>query len=245
MTTGAVLRVDDRRFFTGMAVASLAVVFLGFATTYYLWPITRATHTLAGRPISPSFPLVVHLHAAGFTVWMLLFLAQTSLVAVGRIDIHRRVGVAAGALVPFLVVMGLMTAIHGARGGWNPGGPFVDALSFMVVPVGDIFVFVPLVTAGLVFRHRAELHKRLMLLATVGALLPPATTRLPLIAGWPVGLLVFIALVLAPAVRDFRCRARLRWVSLLVGLGILASIPVRTLVGMSAPWRAVAAWVVG
>src|SRR5687767_8086597 len=64
-------------------------------------------------------------------------------------------------------------------------------------------------------------------------------------AGWPIGLLLFVALVLAPAVRDFRCHAQYRWISLLVGLGILASIPVRTLVGMSDPWRTFAAWLVG
>jgi hypothetical protein len=116
--------IDDRSFFTSMALAALAVVFVGFATSYYLWPITRATHLPTGRPISPSFPLIVHLHAAGFSAWILLLLAQVRLVAVGRTDLHTRIGLVAACLAPFLVVTGLMTAVHGARGGWTPpGGP--------------------------------------------------------------------------------------------------------------------------
>lgn len=238
--------VAERRFFTTMALAALAIVFVGFAATYYLWPITRATHTLAGRPISPSFPLIVHLHATGFSVWILLLLVQVRLVAAGRTALHKRLGLGAAGLVPFLVVTGIMTAVHGAHGGWTPpGGPFADALGFMVVPLGDMVVFTGLVIPGLALRRRPGVHKRLMLFATIGALVPPATTRMPIIAGWPIGLLLFVALVLAPAVRDFRCHAQYRWISLLVGLGILASIPVRTLVGMSDPWRTFAAWLVG
>lgn len=33
-------------------LAPLAAVFLGFATSYYLWPITRAFHDAAGQPVS-------------------------------------------------------------------------------------------------------------------------------------------------------------------------------------------------
>ena len=239
-TTERTSSVDDRAFFTGMSVAAVAVVFVGFAASYFLWPILRSTHDLAGRPIPPSSPLIVHLHAAGFSAWMLLLVAQTRLVAAGRTDIHRRLGAVAMWLLPLLVITGLMTAVRGARDGWNPGGPFVDALGFMVIPVGDIVVFTALVTAGFVLRRRRETHKRLMLLATVGGLLPPATSRMGV-----VGLGVFALLVLAPAARDFWYRARARWVSLFVALGILASVPVRTLIGMSASWRAFAAWIVG
>jgi|SRR5688572_18263830 len=161
-----------------MALAALAIVFVGFAATYYLWPITRATHTLAGRPISPSFPLIVHLHATGFSVWILLLLVQVRLVAAGRTALHKRLGLVAAGLVPFLVVTGIMTAVHGAHGGWTPpGGPFADALGFMVVPLGDMVVFTGLVIPGLALRRRPGVHKRLMLFATIGALVPPATTR--------------------------------------------------------------------
>lgn len=236
---------SDGPFFSAMALAALGVMFAGFAASYYLWPIVRATGYASGRPISPSFPLIVHVHAAGFSAWILLLAVQARLVAGGREAFHRRLGLLAMWLVPFLVVTGLMTAVRGARDGWNPGGPFTDALGFMIVPVGDIAVFTPLVIAGLALRRRPDIHKRLMLLATLGGLMPPAITRMPVAAGRPLVMLaIFAILVLAPAVRDFRHGSRHRWLSLGLGVGILGSVLLRPLIGSSAAWRSVAAWVV-
>ena len=38
--------------------------------------------------------------------------------------------------------------------------------------------------------------------------------------------------------------ARTRWVTLLVGLGILATFPLQVVIGTSAPWRAFDTWLV-
>lgn len=61
----------DRRFFTGMAVASALTVFVGFAPTYYL------RGSFGGHPLTT----LVHIHGALATSWILLFLTQASLVA--------------------------------------------------------------------------------------------------------------------------------------------------------------------
>src|SRR5688572_5101730 len=236
---------DDRRFFAGMACAALAVVFSGFATSYYLWPITRATHYPAGQPISPSIPLIVHLHAVVFSAWILLLVVQVTLVTTGRVSVHRRLGAIAAGFIPLMVITGLLTAVRGARDGWNPGGPFPDALGFMIVGVGDIAIFTGLAVAGLAWRRRPDVHKRLMLLATLGGLMWPAITRMPIVAGRFVPMFALLsALVLAPAVRDLWHGARTRWVTLLLGLGILATFPLRTVVGTSEAWRALATWLV-
>ncbi len=237
--------VDDRRFFAGMALAAFAVVFTGFSSSYYLWPITRATLYPAGQPISSSLPLVVHLHAVLFSAWVLLLVTQVSLVVTGRVAVHRRLGGLAAGLIPLMVVTGLVTAVRGARDGWNPGGPYPDALSFMFVGVADITVFAGLAGAGLAWRRRPDLHKRLMLLATLGGLMWPAITRMPILSGRFVPMFALLStLVLAPAVRDLWHGARTRWVTLLVGLGILATFPLRVVIGTSAPWRAFATWLV-
>jgi hypothetical protein len=243
--TGSIAVSSDRRFFMAMSIVTLAVVFLGFSTSYYLWPLTRATHYPNGRPISPTLPLIVHVHAVAFSAWIVLFAAQVALVASGRTATHRRLGIISAWLVPILIVAGILTAIRGARDGWSPAPVFVDALSFMAVPLGDIVVFTALVVGALVFRERPELHKRLMLLGTVGGLTWPAITRIPTLNGRFLPMLtLFAALVLAPAARDFWNASKQRWVTLFVGLGIIASILMRPLIGSTAAWRAFADWLV-
>jgi hypothetical protein len=248
MLVGTGLRqsaATDRVFFGVMAYAALVVVLAGFATSYYLWPLTRATHHAGGQPVSQSLPLVVHAHAVLFTAWIFVFVTQVTLVLGDRAGVHRRLGSAAAWLVPMMVATGLLTAVRGARDGWNPGGPYQDAFAFMFVGVADLIVFLSLTAAGLALRRRPELHKRCMLLGTLGGLMWPAITRMPIIAGRvPLMFGVLAALVLAPAVRDIVMRSRTWWLTLGVGVGILATFPLRVVVGNSQAWRAFAAWIV-
>ena len=72
----------DHLFFSAMALLILATVFVGFARTYYL----------AGVFHAPLPSLIIHLHGAAFSCWILLLVTQTSLVSAGRVDIHRRLG---------------------------------------------------------------------------------------------------------------------------------------------------------
>jgi hypothetical protein len=75
--TGAPGRRFDDVFFSAMAVLMLVTVFVGFAHTYYLAGIFRA----------PLPSLIIHVHGAAFSCWMLLLLTQTTLVSAGRVDI--------------------------------------------------------------------------------------------------------------------------------------------------------------
>src|SRR6267142_954452 len=92
-------RFDDV-FFSGMAVLMLATVFVGFAHTYYLAGMFRA----------PLPSLIIHVHGAVFSCWMLLLLTQTTLVSAGRVDIHRRLGIAGFILACAMVVVGVLAA---------------------------------------------------------------------------------------------------------------------------------------
>jgi hypothetical protein len=236
----------ERRFFALMGLAALVVVFAGFAASYYLWPITRAMRLPSGRPVAASLPLVVHVHALAFSSWIVLLAVQGGLVARGDVRLHRRLGRLGAVLLPVLLVMGLATAVTGARAGWNPGGPYRDALAFMFVGVADLVVFSVLTAAGWTLRRRPDLHKRLMLLGTLGGLLWPAITRMPLVAGrLPLMFGLLGILVLAPALRDFVARSRARWLSLGIGLVILATFPLRVAIANSPAWRAIATWAIG
>src|SRR5260370_5568926 len=103
MATG-VIRQNNRRFenlcFSGMAVLTLATVFVGFARSYYLAGVFKA----------PLPSVVIHIHGAVFSSWVLLLLAQTSLVAAGRVDLHRRLGLLGFGLACLLVIVGLLAA---------------------------------------------------------------------------------------------------------------------------------------
>ena len=78
-------RAFDRRLYTGMAVLAAAVVFVGFSRTFYL----RAWFNTA--PLSA----LRYAHGAVMTTWYVLFLAQAILISRHRVDIHRRLGIAA------------------------------------------------------------------------------------------------------------------------------------------------------
>jgi len=104
----------DRKFFSGMALASLLTVVAGFAPSYFL-----KTH-FGGPALSP----LLHAHGALFSAWMVLFLVQSLLVAVRRTDLHRRLGFAAGLVAVAMPLVGAAVAIGAARRGVTPpGGP--------------------------------------------------------------------------------------------------------------------------
>ena len=181
LTTGQPTASSERRFFAAMTLAASAIVFAGFATSYYVWPIARGTHYSTGRPIPSTLPLIVHLHAALFTGWVCLFVAQAALVTSGNVKAHRRLGRIGAVLMALMVVVGLAAAVQGGRDGFNPRGPYRDAISFMFVGVTDIVVFTALTSTGVALRRRPDVHRRLMLLGTTGGLLWPK--RLVRLAG--------------------------------------------------------------
>lgn len=157
-----VTRLDRRRidnfFFSTMAVLVLASVFAGFARTYYLAALFH------GPPL-PN--LIVHIHGVVFTCWVLLFITQTSLVAAGRVDLHKRLGMYMFWLAVLMVILGIITATDQLYRFASPGSDLTDARGFYAVPLGGIVVFAPLVFFAYRERFHAAAHKRLMLIATI------------------------------------------------------------------------------
>src|SRR5262245_34287720 len=147
------------RFYVAMALFLSAIVFIGFAPTYYLKAYTG----------SSALPPLVHLHGIIFTSWMLVFCIQALLVANSRTHLHRRLGIATVALAGAMLVVGTATAIAAARRGHDPTGAG-DPLAFLSVPIGDMVFFALLFAMAFHYRRNAEVHKRLMLLTTLNLL---------------------------------------------------------------------------
>ena len=232
------------RFFAGLAIAAAASVFLGFARTYYLKAIFQ----------TPTFPLLFHIHGALFSGWMLLLVLQVFLVASGKTAWHRRVGWIGLSLVIPMLVTGSLVAVAAARG-QGPISAAVRRGELTWVPVGiaptemllnnlaTMLLFGVFAAAGLAMRRRPDVHKRFMMLATIG-LLPAAIGRavITLLGVFhPVLLLGSTALfVLAMALYDRRILGRLHPVTLWAGLTLILSFPIRLALAHTALWQAVA-----
>ena len=238
----------ERKFFAGMAAAMLVTVFIGFAPTYYLLPMFGGV-TVRGEAAAAALSPLVHVHAIVFSAWLLLFIGQVALVAAGRTDIHRTLGVAALALAAAVVVVGVMTAIEaGARGSSPPGW---DDRAFLLVPLTSIVLFAGFFAAGFAWRRRADYHKRLMLLATMSMMVPALARivrmiQLPFLPRGVAGALVVVNLFLLALVAfDLNRRGRLHPATIW-GIAIfLVTWPARLLLGATDPWQAFAATLIG
>ena len=246
LTTLAPAARGPRLFYFGLTATLIFIIALGFGPGY----LGRAGE-------AEPLPAFVHIHAAVFSFWMLLVLAQTGLIAADRVAVHRKLGLIGALLVPFVFALGWQTMVFGAQRGhpfWKtpdqfvpPSLPFADSLEFMIVPFGDLVVFTLFVAAGLWLRRKAELHKRLMLLAAAGGMLWPAISRLPFVTGsrGPTGLVVLMPLLLAMVLYDRRMLGRVHPATLWGGVLIVASIPLRALLAGTPLWRAFATWATG
>ncbi|HEX3282541.1 MAG TPA: hypothetical protein VHR36_15000 [Pyrinomonadaceae bacterium] len=226
-------RRRERWFYIAMSIAAVITVFAGFAPTYYLRPYFNT---------APLIPLL-HLHGIVFTSWLVLFLIQTTLVAAHRTDIHRRLGILGGVVAALMIVIGPTTAVIRASQGATPV-PGVSPLSFLVVPLGDMFVFAILVGAGFYFRRRPDVHKRLMLLATI-SILAAAIARLPfaIMRAGPPAFFGFTDLfVLACIGYDLITLKRVHRATVLGALLIIASQPLRLMLGGTHVWLGFAGW---
>ncbi|MCA1636547.1 MAG: hypothetical protein LC802_23375 [Acidobacteria bacterium] len=110
-----------------------------------------------------------------------------------------------------------------------------------------MLVFACLVGAGFYFRRRADVHKRLMLLATI-SILAAAIARLPfefLKAGPPAFFSLTDLFIVACLVYDLGVRGRVHRATAWGGLLIVASQPLRLWLGGTSVWLAFASWLTG
>jgi hypothetical protein len=216
----------DRRFFTGMALVAAFTVFVGFAPTYYLKGISKA----------PPLPPLVHVHGMLFTAWIVLLIAQTSLVAVKRTDLHRRLGILGAVLAVAMTVLAYFTALGALhRSRMSP--------EFLAVPLTTVVLFPAFVAAALIIRRNAEAHKRLMLIATM-ELLTAAVGRWPVIVGLPpFGSYAITDMFLAALlIYDLVSRRRPHPATVWGGLIFIASQPLRQILGGTAAWLTFVHW---
>jgi FtsH-binding integral membrane protein len=222
----------DHLFFSAMALLMLATVFVGFAHTYYL----------AGVFHAPLPSLVIHLHGAAFSCWILLLVTQTSLVSAGRVDIHRRLGIAGFLLACLMVTLGVLAATDSLDRGTGPSG--LDAKFFYVIPMTDMLIFATLVFFAFRARSNPPAHKRLIFVATIGL-------QIAAIARWPFVLVhrkpmmaalasyVFLLILVA---YDLWSTRKVHRATIWAGAFLIFVQQIRIPIGKTAAWHAFATW---
>ena len=225
-------RRSEHPFFSGMAVLLLATAFAGFAPTYYLAGIFRA----------PLPSTIIHVHAAVFSCWILLLITQTSLVSTGRVDIHRRLGMAGVVLAGLMVVVGVLAATDALARGFPPGR---DALAFYIVPITDMVIFPTLIFFAFRARFNPQAHKRIMLIATI-ALMTAPIARLPFALTHrkpPMAHLASYTFLLLLLAYDLWSTRRIHRATLWGGAFLVFMQQISAPIAKTAAWHTFAGWV--
>jgi hypothetical protein len=227
-------RQYDNYFFSAMALLILVTVFIGFARTYFLAGVFRA----------PLPSLLVHIHGAVFSSWILLLITQIALVSAGRVDIHRRLGLAGFALACLMVILGVLTATKLLARGVSPV-PVFDPQTFYVIPIGGMLMFSTLIFFAYRERINPAAHKRLILITTI-ALLDAPTGRPPftVITARPfMDSIVVYAFLLLLIAYDLWSTHKVQRATLWASLFVLIAGQLRVPIGQTAAWHHFAAWV--
>lgn len=233
----------DRWIFVFMAGWFVVTALAGFVPA----SIVKINAVMAGE--RPPFPAILHIHAALMGAWLLLLLGQTWLMATGRRAFHKQLGLASLVLAPAIVIAGilLVQTRFTSLGTVLAEMDLADASLRRIASSGILLEQIRMGIAFSVFvgwallvrKSDPQVHKRLMILATVYPLLAgidrwfwlpknlvdPATF-------FDLALLIWIApMCIWDLVRSGRVhKAYLIW----LGVGVPLAIPIHYLWGN--PW---------
>jgi hypothetical protein len=114
---------------------------------------------------NPPRPRLLWFHSAIFSAWIVLFIAQSALVRVRKVSVHRTLGWFGAALAATMVVSGFvvsvvmlrfeMTLLH------RP-----SVASFLSILWADMIIFGGCMALAIYFRKKPEYHRRLVFMAS-------------------------------------------------------------------------------
>jgi len=183
----AVRAQSSWRVYWPIALLSIGIALLGFWPTYYgVLLLSGSVHALP----------IIHVHAAVFTGWLLLVLAQAALAATGHTAMHIKLGKVGFVYGALLILVGETTAFvsFGAR---VAAGNISEARTRLFAPVTDMMGFAPFLVAAWLYRRKPEIHKRLIVVATT-ILLIAAVHRIAIFGAPPPPLPFLLVVWLSP-----------------------------------------------
>jgi hypothetical protein len=200
----------DRWIFVAMATWFIVITLTGFV------PDSAVQVAAVNAGERPPFPLVLHFHAVLMGAFLVLLLTQTLLMATGRVGLHQALGIAAFAIAPAIVIVGVILvptmfdqtwdALQVATGAEAEKlrGALARRENIMLVQMRLGVLFPLFLAIGLRARRgNAGMHKRMMILATAMAL-PNAINRIHwLPMGYPASFVavdMYVLVAVAPMV---------------------------------------------
>jgi hypothetical protein len=144
-----------RYFYLCMSLVLSALVIVGFSRT-------ANDHLFHANP---PRPLLLWMHAAAFSTWMVFFIARSALVRARKVSVHRLLGWFGAGLAAVMIVLGFTIAVVMAR-----FDTVVlhqqDADAFLSIPFADMIVFLSCIGLAIYWRTKPEYHRRLVFIAT-------------------------------------------------------------------------------
>ena len=219
------------KFFLFMGIVGVLAVLIGFAKTFFI-PVAERSF---------KAPFAVYLHGFFAFAWILFFLSQSVLIHSGKVKLHMRMGIlgvilALGTAVT-LIPVGLFTVEKELRAGLGE-----TAVSGILGMFTSGLMFLGIFMSGMIYRKQLQVHKRLMLLATI-VVLWPAWFRFrhyfPGIERPDIWFAVVLAdsLIIIAWVWDWLQNRRIHPVLLYVGMFIILEQTFEVMAFDSQPWR--------
>ena len=195
-------RFLSRYFYFCASVVMAGFVVWGFSNT----ADTRLLHA------NPPRPPLLWFHAAIFSAWVVLFMAQSALVRVRKVSIHRVLGWLGAALAVTMVVSGTVVSVVMLRFDITvlhrkTVAPFLSILWC------DMMIFGVCMALAIYFRKRPEYHRRLVFLASC-QLMQAAFVRLHYIGAHDLFYPALDLLIVAGILRDLAVDGRVNRVYL-------------------------------
>ncbi len=236
----------DRWIFVLTAALFVVVVLTGFV------PDSLAKMEAVRAGARPPFPLILHAHAVLMGAWLMLLLAQTTLMATNRQGFHKQLGVAAFVLAPALVIVGFILVptmrlemanaiLHGppeVAERLRPRFEFATNIMLVQIKIGVAFALL----IGLALwarRHDSTLHKRLMILGT-SSTLPAALDRITwlpsTLPGDPLTANLYPLVLIAPMFLWDLFRMRRVHAAYLIFFGVTLALTIPVHLFWGTPW---------
>ena len=145
----------SRYFYLCMSLVFAALVIAGFGRTVN----ANLLHA------NPPRPLLLWVHGAAFSTWVVFFIAQSALVRTRNVSVHRLLGWFGAGLATVMVVLGLAIAVIMTR---------FDTVvlqqkgveAFLSIPIVDMTGFGTCIALAIYWRKKPEYHRRLVFIAS-------------------------------------------------------------------------------